>query len=297
MATQDKREYYEMLGLERNATAEQIKSAYRKAAMKWHPDRNPENKTEAEEQFRHATEAYSVLSDGKSERFTTGTGMRGCAIGRLRRRDSTRPSLKIFMTFLAIFSEWAMFSAATRRTRRKSAAGAARRRSALRPEPHFRRSGGGSQHQGESARAARIARRAMARARKQGTRHDDLRDLRGARAASLPARIFLDFADLPGVPGAGQMIQERARIAEGGPDGARANAGSGGSSGRGFRDAAAVERGRRAGDQWRTRRAILYIFFEVKEHGFFERRGPICIARFRFRSRRRRWARRSGCLR
>ena len=59
-----KRDYYEVLGVERTAQTEQIKSAYRKAALKWHPDRNPENKTEAEEQFRYATEAYSVLSDG-----------------------------------------------------------------------------------------------------------------------------------------------------------------------------------------------------------------------------------------
>ncbi len=47
----------------RTPAADEIKSAYRKAALKWHPDRNPENKTEAEEKFREATEAYSVLSD------------------------------------------------------------------------------------------------------------------------------------------------------------------------------------------------------------------------------------------
>ena len=63
MATHNKRDYYETLGVERNAAADQIKSAYRKAAMKWHPDRNPDKKHEAEDQFRQATEAYSVLSD------------------------------------------------------------------------------------------------------------------------------------------------------------------------------------------------------------------------------------------
>src|SRR6202049_209870 len=58
-----KRDCYEVLGLERAATADEIKSAYRKAALKWHPDRNPQKKQEAEEKFREATEAYSILSE------------------------------------------------------------------------------------------------------------------------------------------------------------------------------------------------------------------------------------------
>jgi molecular chaperone DnaJ len=61
MSTQ--RDYYEILGVARDASPEQIKSAYRKAALKWHPDRNPDNKHEAEENFRACSEAYSVLSD------------------------------------------------------------------------------------------------------------------------------------------------------------------------------------------------------------------------------------------
>jgi molecular chaperone DnaJ len=58
-----KRDCYEVLGLERTVTADEIKSAYRKAALKWHPDRNPQKKQEAEEKFREATEAYSILSE------------------------------------------------------------------------------------------------------------------------------------------------------------------------------------------------------------------------------------------
>jgi len=65
MAQRQKRDYYEILGISRACTAEEIKSAYRKAALKWHPDRNPENKSSAEERFREATEAYSVLSDSR----------------------------------------------------------------------------------------------------------------------------------------------------------------------------------------------------------------------------------------
>ena len=63
----EKRDYYEVLGLTKSASADDIKSAYRKAALKWHPDRwvdgtDAEKKT-AEEKFKEASEAYSVLSD------------------------------------------------------------------------------------------------------------------------------------------------------------------------------------------------------------------------------------------
>jgi molecular chaperone DnaJ len=63
MAQANQRDCYEVLGVSRTATVEEIKGAYRKCALKWHPDRNPENKQEAEVKFRESTEAYSILSD------------------------------------------------------------------------------------------------------------------------------------------------------------------------------------------------------------------------------------------
>ena len=63
----EKRDYYEVLGVDRNATDAQLKSAYRKLAKKYHPDVNPGNK-EAEAKFKEASEAYAVLSDADKRR-------------------------------------------------------------------------------------------------------------------------------------------------------------------------------------------------------------------------------------
>ena len=65
----EKRDYYEVLGVGKNATADEIKKAYRKKAVQYHPDKNPGDK-EAEEKFKEAAEAYDVLSDAqKRQRY------------------------------------------------------------------------------------------------------------------------------------------------------------------------------------------------------------------------------------
>ncbi len=72
-----KRDYYEALGVSRQATAEEIKQAFRRLALKHHPDRNPENKKEAEERFKEISEAYEVLSDSQKRATYDQFGMSG----------------------------------------------------------------------------------------------------------------------------------------------------------------------------------------------------------------------------
>ena len=79
----DKRDYYEVLGAKKDATEKELKKLYRKLAMQYHPDRNPDN-PEAEAKFKEAAEAYDVLSNAEKraryDRFGH-AGMSGAGFG------------------------------------------------------------------------------------------------------------------------------------------------------------------------------------------------------------------------
>jgi molecular chaperone DnaJ len=95
-------DYYEVLGVTRTSTVEEIKASYRKSALKWHPDRNPENKEEAEIRFRESTEAYSVLSDPQKRQIYDTYGHEGL------RSSGSAPDFNgsIFQDFHDIFGDF-----------------------------------------------------------------------------------------------------------------------------------------------------------------------------------------------
>ena len=84
-----KRDFYDVLGVSKNARPDELKSAYRKLAIKYHPDKNPDDKA-AEEKFKEASEAYGILSDQEKKQnydnfghaaFENGGGRQGGGFG------------------------------------------------------------------------------------------------------------------------------------------------------------------------------------------------------------------------
>ena len=73
----EKRDYYEVLGVNKNATDEELKKAYRKLAKKYHPDANPNNRKEAEEKFKELNEAYETLSNPQKRKMYDQFGFNG----------------------------------------------------------------------------------------------------------------------------------------------------------------------------------------------------------------------------
>jgi molecular chaperone DnaJ len=115
-----KRDYFEILGVERNASEEEIKKSYRKLAMQFHPDRNPGN-GEAEEMFKEAAEAYEVLSDSEKRDIYTRYGHEGLSGVGYRGFSGFED---IFSSFGDIFGDVFGFSTGRSRSRTSARAGA-----------------------------------------------------------------------------------------------------------------------------------------------------------------------------
>ncbi|NXL55152.1 DNJB8 protein, partial [Chordeiles acutipennis] len=82
-------DYYEVLGLQKSASQDDVKKSYHKLALKWHPDKNPRNKEEAEKKFKAIAEAYEVLSDPEKRSFYDRTVSSRSHTGRNATRGDT----------------------------------------------------------------------------------------------------------------------------------------------------------------------------------------------------------------
>lgn len=115
-----KRDYFEILGVGRDASEDEIKKSYRKLAMQFHPDRNPGNR-EAEEMFKEAAEAYEVLSDQEKKDIYTRYGHAGLSGAGYRGFSGFED---IFSSFGDIFGDVFGFSTGRSRSRTSARAGA-----------------------------------------------------------------------------------------------------------------------------------------------------------------------------
>jgi molecular chaperone DnaJ len=265
-------DYYEVLGVARDATGDQIKSAYRKAALRWHPDRNPEKKHEAEENFRAATEAYSVLSDAQKrpiyDRFgAAGLGNRGFETGGF---DSS-----IFVDFQDILGDLFGMNDVFGGGRRAGGRGArGQRGSDLRYDMvlSFEEAATGVTSK------IRIARRENCEAckgtgAKPGSGMVACQTCGGRGQMSYSQGFFSITRTCPACQGAGQVVREACQLCRGQGRIERERTldvgiPAGVDSGTRLRMAGQGEPGTNGGPT-----GDLYIFLEVKEHAFFERRG------------------------
>ena len=113
-----KRDYYEVLGVARDASADEVKRAFKKLALRYHPDRNPDDRKGAEERFKEVAEAYEVLSDAeKRQRYDRygHEGLRGTGF----REFASFEDIFSFDLFSSIFDELGFgFGGSGRRRRR-----------------------------------------------------------------------------------------------------------------------------------------------------------------------------------
>ncbi len=282
MSKGHQRDYYEVLGVARTAAVEEIKSAYRKAALKWHPDRSPENKADAEVKFRECTEAYSVLSDAQKRQLydTYGhAGLSGAGAG--QGFDNT-----VFQDFHDIFGDFFGFEDLFGSGRGQRRRGRTQRGADLRYDMSltFEEASAGV------TTKVRLPRQEYCEAcngtgAKKGTGVQTCQTCAGRGQLAYQQGFFAVTRTCPACQGAGQIVKERCqecrgqgrlerektielRIPPGVDTGTRLRVAGEGEPG---------PNGGPAGD--------LYVVLEVKDHPFFERRGadlyctiPVSIA-------------------
>src|ERR1700730_10834392 len=258
MAPSKQQDFYAVLEVTREASAEQIKSAYRKAAMQWHPDRNPENKQEAELNFRAAAEAYSVLSDPQKraiyDRFGhAGLGSRGFEAGGF--------NASIFEDFQDILGDLFGFEDILGGGRRRGGRGQRGQRGAdLRYDMTLTLEEAAT---GVSTKIHVSRREACETCHgtgaKSGTGMSTCKTCGGRGQVSYSQGFFSITRTCPACRGQGRIERERT-LEVGVPAGV--------DSGTRLRMAGHGEPGTNGGQA-----GDLYIFLEVKDHAFFERRG------------------------
>lgn len=271
MTRGQQRDYYEILGVAKTASVDEIKAAYRKAALQWHPDRNPTHKEEAALRFRESTEAYSILSDAQKRQIYDTYGHAGLA------GAGAQPDFNgtIFQDFHDIFGDFFgfedLFGAATGRRGGRSRA---KRGADLRYDMTLSFD---EAAMGVSTKI-RVPRMEYCEAcngtgAKKGTGVVNCQACGGRGQLVYQQGFFTVNRTCPNCQGAGQIVKERCaechgqgrmerertielRIPPGVDTGTRMRVQGEGEPG---------PNGGPAGD--------LYVVLEVKEHKFFERRG------------------------
>jgi molecular chaperone DnaJ len=270
MSRSNQRDYYEVLGVTKTATVDEIKASYRKSALKWHPDRSPENKEEAEIKFRECTEAYSILSDPQKRQIYDNYGHAGLAGA----GGSTDFNGTIFQDFHDIFGDFFGFEDLFGGGGRRGGRSRVQRGADLRYDMTltFEEAASGVNTK------IRVPRQEYCEAcngtgAKKGTGVVSCQACGGRGQIVYQQGFFTINRTCPACQGAGQIVKERCvecrgqgrvdrertielRIPPGVDTGTRLRVQGEGEAG---------PNGGPAGD--------LYVVLEVKEHAFFERRG------------------------